>query len=499
MSTPARNISIAVLYSNADQTFWEELERHVSLLTRMHPNVRIWTADDTQLGSVASAAIREELRRADITLLLLSADFAIEEVFDVETRALLDTYARERGNRRYIMPIIVKDFLWRDHFDDHYDIEKLTFVDKIIRDPGNREPVYSEITEMLNNYIKEINARAIEFVIPTWVGYIGGILYNNGFVRSQTTELYQKYKRTLRFTLNDSTAEMVQLWKNGEADLIWATLDRLPAVLHQLRDYHPRVIFQASWSDGADCIIARNGITTVKDLKGKKISYPFDSPAFTFLRYVLDNEGLDPFDIVHQPQRQGDLNEVTRQFIDDKTIDAVVLWSPYAEVCLTEVPEARIISHTGTFPNLIADVVVAGENYISLNREELRELFNGWLRVTQELEADAEHREKALNVLVEAIIRPLPAIIPSSIRGSLTDSLRHYFNTSLDKVHLCSLEDNQHFFGLDGQPAKGGELYNHFLKLQYPEFLTDTALQWETVVDTAFIRSLGENVTLNSK
>ncbi|MEL6832608.1 MAG: ABC transporter substrate-binding protein [Bacteroidota bacterium] len=483
-----KNINVAVLYADADQSYWGELERHLGLLSKMHSNVRIWTVKDVELGAVVKQEIRQELSRADITLLLLSADFAIENVFDEETRILLSNYAASSGKGRYVLPVIVQDFMWRDHYDDAFDIEKLKFFDRIIQNPENRDAIYQEITETLNQYIKEINARSIRFVIPTWVGFIGGIMYNNGFVRSRKTPLFKQYKRALRYELSDNVEETCNLMASGEADLIWATLDRLPSVLYKLKDQKPKVIAQVSWSNGADAVIARNGIQTLEDLKGKKVIYPYDSPAFTFLKYVMNGAGMDTFDIVHLPQKNVDLDIISKTFQHDESIDAIVLWSPYAESCLAEVPGTKVIAHTGDYPNLITDVIVATEEFVNLNRDELRLLFQGWFAEVTKFTQDELYKIGALGVLIEAIIEPLPAIIPSKIRTDLIDSLRVYFQSSLEKVHLSTLEENRAFFHTnEGELSPAAELYNQFLEFQFPEFLLDPAMQWDQVVDSSVI------------
>jgi len=487
----SKNINIAVLYADADAAYWAEMERHLNLLSRRYKNVRLWTVKDVELGRLIRQEIREELSRADITLLLLSADFAIENVFDEETRLLLSHYASHAGRgHRYIMPIIVQDFLWRDYYDQEYDIEKLKFFDRIVQNPENREAVYKEITKELSRYIEEINTRSLTCVIPTWAGFLGGIMYNNGFVANPKTTLYQQFHRTLRFQLNDSVDATCRQLQAGEADVIWATLDRLPSVLHKLRNQRPRVIAQVSWSNGADAIIARNGIKSVKELKGKKIIYPYDSPAFTFLKYVLREEGLDTFELEHLMQKNVDLDIISKTFIHDTTIDAIVLWSPYVEACLAEADDAKIIAHTGTYPGLIADVMLTTEEFIQLNREELAVFFAGWFEQVERFNTDELYKTGALGVLVEAIIRPLPTIIPSKIKTDLTNALRAYFQSSLEKVHLTGLADNLAFFGADGQlaDAPAARLYRQFLEFQFPEYLNDSGMQWEEVVDISVLQ-----------
>ena len=487
----SKNINIAVLYAEADKSYWQELEKHINVLTKMHPNVHLWTRADITLGTEVSQEIRTELSRADITLLLLSVDFAFEKIFDDETRVLLDAYSKQQDDHRYIVPVIVKDFLWRDHYDAQFDIEKLKFFDKIAEYPHDRDKIYKEIAATLNRYIKEINAKVIHAMIPTWVGYLGGIMYNNGFIKSKATSLYKKYNRLLRFELSDNINEVCDAFLAGEVNLIWSTIDRLPATLHRLEDFNPKVIFQASWSDGADAIIARNSINTVEELRGKKVVFPYGTPAHTFLRHVLNEKGMEPFDLFNMPQNQPDLDEISRLFIEDESIDAVVLWSPYVEACLNEVPGAKVISHSGEYPNLIADVLVASEEYVKVNQAELLEFFTGWLDTIQLFLKNKDYQNTALDVLINAIVQPLPSIIPSKIKKDLVEALSSYFRQSLQKVHLCHHQDNLSFFGLkEGQASTGEKLYRHFLELQYPEFKDDLKLQWDNIVDTSILEKV---------
>ncbi|MCB0587181.1 MAG: hypothetical protein KDD06_17910, partial [Phaeodactylibacter sp.] len=116
----------------------------------------------------------------------------------------------------------------------------------------------------------------------------------------------------------------------------------------------------------------------------------------------------------------------------------------------------------------------------------------GWLLEVRQFIDAPDYQQTAVNVLIEAIIRPLPAIIPSTIRESLVEALSNYFESSLRKVHLCTLEDNRHFFGLaphEGD-ALGRALYNKFLHLEYPHLTGDPGLQWENIVDASLISEL---------
>jgi hypothetical protein len=495
-SPTPKNIHVAVLYSHTDREHWEGLSKQFRGLTARYRNVRIWSADDVELGGEVSRATKEELKRADITLLLLSPDFINDQIVDSEARFLLETYARfshseeYRKQERFIVPVLLNHLYgWEDLYDDHYDIEKLRVFDNLLSSNVNREEAYVRIAKSLEDYIERINAKAINIVLPTWIGFIPGIMYNGGFARNPDTPLFKRYKRNIHFTLDDELDQVCDAFKSGQANMIWATIDRLPYVVDKLQALHPKVIYQASWSDGADAILAREPIRTIQDLRGKKVFFPIDSPSQTFLNYVLKEHGLSRSDVLMRPQRHANLDQLVKNFISDQTADALVIWSPFVEACLDEAPGVNMLAHSGQYPNLIADVLIASKEYINLNREEIVEMLHGWLQEVERFAQDPAYQEKAVDVLIDAIIKPLPAIIPSTIRGSLIESLHHYFESSLAKVHLCSLDDNRRFFGLPPYADKntGEALYNRFLTQEYPHLAHLPALQWLNLADASLL------------
>ncbi len=487
-----KNIDIVVLYAPADETYWQELKRHVGLLVRRHPNVALWTVQDVPLGEEVTEQTRQHLHRADITLLLLSADFAADPLLDDETRVLLQGYRHLEDQPRYILPVIVKDFLWQDHYDSVFDLEELKVFQNLPDKAEARESIYRDIAKAIDGYIGYINESPLHFSIPTWVGYIGGITYNRGFARNRKVSLYEQYQRTLRFTINDSKEDICEAFLRGETQIIPATIDHIPYFVHRLREHNPRLIYQASWSNGADAILVRPHVKTLQDLAGKKILYPRHTPAHTFLQYVLRDAGIDYAGINPHARETSDLDELAKEFQADASFDAVVLWSPYLEACREAMPEARVLTDTGHYPNLIADVVLVGEEFLQLNQDELATIFRGWSEEIRKFSEEAGYREQGLHTLIRAIMAPLPSIIPTSIRESLVEALYSYFSQSLDKVHLCSLQDNLDLFGLgeSGTAATGKEIYHRLMAIQYPEFVSEPDFQWETLADSSILQAL---------
>ena len=59
----------------------------------------------------------------------------------------------------------------------------------------------------------------------------------------------------------------------------------------------PKAFMQVDWSRGGDAIIAKRGINTINDLKGKKVAVAVPSPAQTLLITSLEAAGLDYSDV----------------------------------------------------------------------------------------------------------------------------------------------------------------------------------------------------------
>lgn len=453
MDSNNSNINITVLYSSdeSDQKYFQELFPHLQLLMRRYPNVNIWHRADIIPGQPIEEHIRQEVDQSDLVLLLLSPLYIVDELIDSQTKHLLKNFNKKsRRDTRYIMPIILRSFNWEDVYDPQYDLEALPVLSTPISSTSveNRDEIFTNIITKLESQIKKMIEHPMRIILPAWVGNIGVVSYNNGLKKNTKTELYQKYQRIIEIELNDSIFESCEAWKAGKYDLICTTLDCLPLVLKELEDFEPKIIFQTSWSKGADAIVGRGDVKTILDLKGKNIICATDSPSYSFLQFALQSEGMTLEDVQLRYQQINHPDKAIKYFLNDTQIDAIVLWSPYLEYCLREGEDTKVITDTSSFPSLITDVLISSENYIQLNREELVVFLEGWLNETRASEEDKINLEKAIQILVDSILDSFPQIIPRALLQDISKLLVTYFNMSADKIHLCNLDDNLHFFGI---------------------------------------------------
>lgn len=97
-------------YSHKDETHRETLETHLKLLER-EGIIESWHDRKITAGSEWGGAIDEHLDRADIILLVISADFiASDYSFDIEMTRALERH--EQGEAR-VIPVIVRPTAWK--------------------------------------------------------------------------------------------------------------------------------------------------------------------------------------------------------------------------------------------------------------------------------------------------------------------------------------------------------------------------------------------------
>ncbi|AOZ06461.1 toll/interleukin-1 receptor domain-containing protein [Cupriavidus malaysiensis] len=98
-----------ISYSHADESYRAELEKHLSLL-RKQGLIELWHDHRIPAGGEIESHISAELERAEVILLLVSADFmASDYCYGVEmTRAM----ARHAAGTGVVVPIIVRPCDW---------------------------------------------------------------------------------------------------------------------------------------------------------------------------------------------------------------------------------------------------------------------------------------------------------------------------------------------------------------------------------------------------
>jgi len=131
------------------------------------------------------------------------------------------------------------------------------------------------------------------------------------------------------------------------------------------------------FSNGNDMIIAKPGINSVKDLKGKKIGVEIGFVDHLLILNALKKNGLKESDVelVNVPTNE------TPKVLASGQVDAIGAWQPSSGIALKMVPGSKPIYTSADEPGLIYDVYAASPKVYATRKEDLKKFLKVWYRV----------------------------------------------------------------------------------------------------------------------
>jgi NitT/TauT family transport system substrate-binding protein len=137
------------------------------------------------------------------------------------------------------------------------------------------------------------------------------------------------------------------------------------------------IIMLTDYSNGNDMIIAKPGIKSVKELKGKKIGLEVGVVEHLMLLNALKKNGMTEADltIVNTPTGQ------TPQVLASGQVDAVAAWQPNAGQALKALAGSTAIYTSADEPGLIYDTVTVSPQSLAQRRADWVKFVSLWDKV----------------------------------------------------------------------------------------------------------------------
>ena len=137
------------------------------------------------------------------------------------------------------------------------------------------------------------------------------------------------------------------------------------------------IIMVGDYSNGNDVIVAKPGIASIKDLKGKKIALEVGLVEHLMLLNALKKAGMTEKDvtIVNTPTNQ------TPQVFASGQVDAIAAWQPYAGQALKAIAGSKSIYTSADEPGLIYDTIAVSPQSLAQHRADWVKLVAIWDRV----------------------------------------------------------------------------------------------------------------------
>ena len=144
-------ILVFVSYSHKDDDLREQLGTHLKIFQRQGL-IRLWHDRLITASQEWQDHIDENLERADIILLLVSADFiASDYCYDIEMQRAL---ARHEANEARVIPIIIRDVKWQQA--PFGKLQALPRDGKAITLWPDRDSAWRQVADGIENVIKEL-------------------------------------------------------------------------------------------------------------------------------------------------------------------------------------------------------------------------------------------------------------------------------------------------------------------------------------------------------
>jgi len=302
--------------------------------------------------------------------------------------------------------------------------------------------------------------RPLRVALSQWPGHMA-LLFGAGGLKTRPDSIAaaEGLELEIRF-IEDAPAKNAAL-RTGEVDVVWQTVDELPISLGAYRSagVDARAFMQIDWSRGGDACIATKDITTVEGVYGKKSAMLRFSPDHTVFEFMINNSRL-------APQQVADVRRATKFSPDDPTyartlfkqgkVDVACLWEPDVTLALEERSGAHRLFSTADATELVADVLVARQDFLKSQPELAEKLARVWFKSVERANLD----------------RPAAANLISTVASRFRDELG-YDKTlkALSWARWTELSDNVRFFGLDGTPPAFDRVYNQAdsIWISYPE------------------------------
>lgn len=335
----------------------------------------------------------------------------------------------------------------------------------------------------INIFSKGTGDANLTIAYNTFTGVEGIVLMNGGMEPNENSEIYKTFGIKLRIKQMDAVKDTRAGLHSGDLDAVYCTTDALPVEMSsgsELLADNVVQIMQVNKSQGADAIVARKGINTVQDLKGKKVAYAVGTASHTLLLNVLETSGMTMSDI--QGYQVADGVEAANAFKNNQC-DAALVWAPDDEDCVASQAGAKVLISSAVASQIIADGLLVKTAVLNQKRDLFKKLVKAWLIGNSRINSNPADKKEGTALFAKGFK------FPEDIAAK-----------SADKVYFSTLGDNVNFFGLNSEyTGMTGERMYGRMAIKYTEAkLAHSPAPWRNVSDPSIIQDLMNDKDMNT-
>lgn len=323
------------------------------------------------------------------------------------------------------------------------------------------------------------NASSADLVggIDNFIGWAPGVAMNEGLDANKESRMYNEFGLALKINVIGEVPQQIAALKSGDVDFIFTTTDISPIMMEEGSDLvqiEAQQFLEIVDSRGGDVLVVDESISTIEQLRGKKIACALGWPSNTMLDIILKAGGLteDDVKIINY-----DSPTKAKDAYVSRNVDACVVWSPDNFVCLDARPSRELIT-TADMPNTIVDVLVAKKSTLEKKKDAFVKLAKGWLTANAEVQTQGNY-EWAAKAYKKAF----------QAEDSVSDIVE-----GLKGFRFSTYGDNLNFFGLNPEYTgiTGGDIYNRMSRVYKHGYGNDlkNVVPWTKACNTSILEGV---------
>ena len=221
---------------------------------------------------------------------------------------------------------------------------------------------------------KPVAAEPLRVGIDLWPGFYG-------IVVAKESRIYDSLGLAMELTIPENTNAMRADFAAGRLDVIGTSL--ADGIL--LSDVAPemRVIACTDESAGADIFAARKGISSIAQLRGKRIGLNLGSFSELLLVRMLSTAQIKESEVALVNTDAAQVPDLLRR----GEIDAGETWEPYATEARAN--GASVLYTSAQTPGLIVDCLIARDAVVARRAPELQTFINGYFAALARMRTDS--------------------------------------------------------------------------------------------------------------
>lgn len=187
-----------------------------------------------------------------------------------------------------------------------------------------------------------------------------------------------------------SASEVLRAFRNQAIDGMVISLDELFGLAAD--GLQPRIILVVDVSHGADVVVGRNGMRTMKDLKGKSVAVESSALGAFVLSRALAVNGMQASDVnvVHLES-----NEQTSAF-EKGQVDGAVTFDPYRAQFLRA--GAKTLFDSAQIPGEIVDLLAVRASVFDKEPKAIQALLAGWFDAIDYMNRDPKDAARRMGI-----------------------------------------------------------------------------------------------------